>query len=269
MEKKIPAQLHLGDKTLLSDIIPAGTGSVGDWAYAYCSALKWLAIPDSVHTIGKEVFDHCTSLEHIFCYKGSGFDPGELPVDKDSALYQAARLNALALSCFSSPLDTFIRMGDDPDDTLRRWDEECLDHLSSPDEIGFKPFLAGGEEDYGDHDEQLKQHICARQLCKARIIYTCLFTVSAASFAISSDLSREYLDRLRTNPMAVSLLNEIDSHFTMAAEIYAKAGLLTAEAMPSILSDLKPDRIGIRSALIGYEHDTILNALTLYPTSSS
>ena len=241
----------------------AGTEAIGDWAYAYCSALKWLAIPASLRILGKDVFTGCTLLKYIFYYNGSNFDHDILPSDKDSDVFEAAKLNALALSYFSSPTDTLIPMNGDTLPALSRWDEECLRYLTVPDESGFAPFLAGGEEDYGDHDDQLKIYIRERQLRKARIIYTRLLTVSTAGFSISPDTSRSYLAMLHTDPEAVTLLNEIDSHFKQAAEIYANAGILTAGTLPSILSALSPDRIEIRSALISHDHDTVLGSLAL------
>ena len=261
MNEKIAAKLHLGDKILLSDIIAAGTVEIGDWAYAHCSALKWLALPVSVQNIGKEVFIGCPCLKHIFVYDTAEFNPGSLPDDKDAPIYLSARLNALAMTEFDPPLKALIC--DATDATLKRWDEECLKYLSAPDERGFDPFLAGGEEDYGDHDDQLMQHIHARRLRKAHIIYTRLLAAVTAGFTISPEVYSRYLDLFRSNPEAVTLLNEIDSHHTQTAEIYAKAGLLTTEALPSILSSLKPDRIEIRSALIGHERDSVLNSLAL------
>ena len=261
MNEKIAAKLHLGDKKLLSDIIPAGTVEIGDWAYAHCSALKWLAMPADVQDIGKEVFIGCPCLKHIFVYDTAGFDAGSLPDDKDAPIYFSARLNALAMTEFDTPLKAMI--SDAKDAGLKRWDEECLKYLATPDERGFDPFLAGGEEDYKDHDDQLMQHIQARRLCKANMIYTRLLTDVIAGFTISPDVYLRYIDLFCSNPASLSLLNEITSHYTQSAEIYAKAGLLTTEALPSILSSLKPDRIEIRSALIGHVRGSVLNSLML------
>ncbi|MBR6257555.1 MAG: hypothetical protein IKR23_09270 [Lachnospiraceae bacterium] len=261
MNEIIPAKLHLGDKTLLSDVIPAGTAGIGDWAYAHCSSLKWLAMPVSVQDIGKEVFIGCPGLKHIFVYDTPEFTAGSLPDDKDAPVYMASRLNALAMQEFSDPLKALICGAGNR--SLNRWDEECLKYLSVPDEHGFDPFLAGGEEDYGDHDDQLKQHIHVRRLCKANIIYTRLLSNITAGFPLSPEAESVYLALFRENPAAIALLDEIGSHYTQAADIYAKAGLLTTEALPSILSSLKPDRIEIRSALIGRERDSVLSSLAL------
>ncbi len=263
MNRSIPAKLHLGDKTLISDMIPAGTAEIGDWAYACCSCLKWLAIPCSIRRIGRDAFSGCTALKQVFFYSAEAFNAAGLPAGKDSAADISAQLNAAAVLNFPDPLPALIRSESCSDTELNTWDEKCLMYLAAADDSGFAPFLAGGEEDYSDHDEQLKQYIKERQLQKARIIYMRLLSEATAGFEIGPEFKQKYLDCLRSDPEAVTLLNDIDSHFTQAAEIYAKAGLLNAEALPVILDRLSPDRIEIRSALICGARGSVLGSLAL------
>ena len=95
MDKSIPAKLHLGDKMLKSDIIPPGISGIGDWAYAHCSCLKQLALPDTVCNLGKEVFLGCTQLNHVYCYSGEDFSFETLPAEKDAPAHQKAVLTVI------------------------------------------------------------------------------------------------------------------------------------------------------------------------------
>jgi hypothetical protein len=51
--------------------IPDTVTSIGDWAFAGCSALETIVIPASVTSIGKGAFSECTSLKSIIFEDGS------------------------------------------------------------------------------------------------------------------------------------------------------------------------------------------------------
>ena len=50
---------------LKSIAIPEGVKSIGNWAFAYCSALESIVIPASVTSIGARAFAYCSALERI------------------------------------------------------------------------------------------------------------------------------------------------------------------------------------------------------------
>ncbi len=263
MDKSIPAKLHLGDKMLKSDIIPPGISGIGDWAYAHCSGLKQLALPDTVCNLGKEVFLGCTQLNHVYCYSGDDFIFETLPAEKDAPTHQKAVLNALALKHFTGPLSAIIREKGNDRDQLQTWDKCCLEFLASPDEKGFDPFLAGGEEDYGDNDEQLSSYINEQRRLKAYIVYTRLMSAATGSLPMDNETQELYYKIFGSSPGALPLLNDINSHCTAAADIYKKAGLLNTKALPDILASLDPDRIEMRAALINGSSDSLLSGLVI------
>ena len=46
-------------------VIPEGVGSVGDWAFGYCTSLKSVKIPESVTNIGEYAFAGCSGLTNV------------------------------------------------------------------------------------------------------------------------------------------------------------------------------------------------------------
>ena len=46
-------------------VVCAGTASIGDFAFEYCSGLTSVTIPDSVKSIGEYAFEHCSGLTSV------------------------------------------------------------------------------------------------------------------------------------------------------------------------------------------------------------
>ncbi len=58
-------------KTVKFDIDSGQTTTIGDWAFASCTGLVSVTIPESVTSIGKEAFAECRSLEKIEVNSGN------------------------------------------------------------------------------------------------------------------------------------------------------------------------------------------------------
>ncbi len=263
MDAILPAKLHLGDKKLSHDIIPCSVSTIGDWAYAHCSCLKWVAMPVSAVHIGRDVFLGCNALKHVYCYDGGAFSYDDLPDDKNAAVHRIARLNAIALLYFDDPATALIKENACAPQNLISWDDRCLSFLAVSDDKGFDPFLAGGEEDYSDNEAQHADYIRARRFIKAEIIYTRLLSEAVCALPIEDDKRSLLLDAFRSNSEVLSLLNHTVSCHKQTADIYAKAGLLTTEALPHILEQISYDRIEMRSALISRCSSQLLGSLSL------
>ena len=246
MEDVIGKKLHFAERELRSDIIPPGTTELGDWAYAQCSALEWIALPVSVHMLGKDVFRGCSALKYAYYYDHDDFSLEN--VSEES--HGIAALNALALRYFREPLSVLLPSELPSEGELLSWDLCCFEYLGQPDDLGFAPFMAGGEEDYEENEEQLESFRNRRQRLKALIIYTRLLAEQAGSLPFDKDNKEKYNRLFRSCPEAFPLLDRIDSHYEESAKIYAEAGLLTPETLQDVLSTLNPSNVKMRSALI-------------------
>ena len=65
-----PAPWAASNGTILEVIIADGVTSIGDFAFAECTALKSVSIPESVTSIGSYAFADCTALTSVTIPKG-------------------------------------------------------------------------------------------------------------------------------------------------------------------------------------------------------
>ena len=259
MEKVIDKKLHFGERKLGYDIIPQGIKEIGDWAYAQCGALEWLALPVSVALLGREVFRGCGALRYVYYYDSDTFSRTGLPED----VHRIAMLNALAIRCFPDPLSLLVPASGELKSRLDAWDRCCFAYLGQPDELGFEPFLAGGEEDYDENEEQLDSFRNMRQRLKAQAVYTRLLAEKNSSLPFDGEHRENFASFFRSCPEALPMLDRIDSHYEETAEIYAEAGLLTPETLQDALASLRPSNVKMRSALIRDMSTDPLGHLTL------
>ena len=63
--KSIPVNTLCGFKSLKSVTIPAGTETIGNYAFMNCTALEQVTLPDSLTEIGNRAFFGCTALKSV------------------------------------------------------------------------------------------------------------------------------------------------------------------------------------------------------------
>ena len=263
MDEQIPAKKNLGNRKLISEVIPQGVKEIGDWAYAHCANLEKIAIPSSVERLGKDVFLGCSELKKVYLYDGDVFCEGTLPKAADDTVSLCAVLNAIAVRFFSSASEVMISGREVTADMLRRWDERCLEFLELPDDTGFTPFLAGGEEDYSECEDQLTKYRQKRQLNRAYVMFTRLITENISQLPFEGQNRKKLTEIFRSCPGALPLLNEIEEHYTETAELYKDIGLVTAETLTEVFDLLDPEKIELRSALINSGSMEMIGGLTL------
>lgn len=260
MNEKIPAKLHLGDHTLTHDIIPWGVREIGDWAYAHCDELTWIALPSSVKHLGRDIFLGCEHLEQVYFYEESGFSG---PLSSEDAAFLPALLNAMALRCFPDFLPMLFSKTAPSPEVLNLWDENCLSFCTAPSDSGFQPFLAGGEEDYTEGEDQYEAHLRKQNCLRARMLYLRLLSERVASFPLGAAQRERFFNLFQTNPEALSLLSQVGSHYYETAGLYQEAGLLSPENLPSVIASLSPTHIEMKSALLSLHSGGILDTLSL------
>ena len=77
-------------KNIKKIIIEDGVTAIGDWAFAYCTALESITIPDSVTTIGRDAFRECKSLTSVTI-------PDSVTAIGSYAFYQCKSLTSITI----------------------------------------------------------------------------------------------------------------------------------------------------------------------------
>ena len=233
---------YFNDQTLERIIVPEKIREIGDWAFARCRNLKSAALPAELERIGREAFAGCERLKDVFIYDKMQSD--------DFSGYQNGRsaLAAIAFRYFDSNQAVWDALkaenaGDAGADFQGIWDGLCEIFLNKPDTDGFRPFLAGGEEDYPDEKKALAQHCEQMHFRKAEAIWFRLL--------LGPQSRREfYLKALCRNDGELVYFRTIRENCRTAAEIYREAGLLTEEKIPELLKDIPEGQVELRTALI-------------------
>ena len=223
---------NLVDRNLVSYSVPETVTEIGDWAFARCRKLKRIAIPRKIKRIGREAFAECESLAAAYFYEGHWNEAWDDPGTE-------GELMALALRYFPEVQRVVSAMGAVGKAAwLTVWDEACGHFLQRPDEEGFVPFLAGGEEDYADDGESLAAYCRKARLTKAKMVYQRLLADLVGAewgFGLTEEMRVFYQAALSENDGNFAVLMGLDGHFREAVELYEAAGLLTQERIREVL----------------------------------
>ena len=275
----ISKKQFLGQKGLVSYVVPKGVTEIGDWAFARCRDLRWIAIPGGLKRIGKGAFAECDSLLEVFFYEGEWNGQGaeslgpreskqgaESPGQKER---MAAGLMAGAFRFFSDVQRLVSGAGDLAMDETRLavWDELCVQFLKQPDETGFVPFLAGGEEDYTDDGERLARYCEEVRTVKAKLVYQRLLAdrlCAETGLGLEADRKAFYQAYLRGNDRAVTVLMDLTGHFREAVELYEAAGLFEQENIGSLIARIPQDKVELRALLVQRQEGNIWDEMGLF-----
>ena len=149
-DNDIPKKAVLGNQKVDIIFIPYGVISVGDWAFAHCMKLKEIWLPDTIKDFGRDVFLDDNRLEKIFVYSKKVKD--EYTVYDD-----ISELLAIAVKCFKK--SDVYNLNDLGSQAWFEWfDTNLRSYIDEPDDAGFNPFLAGGEEDYEDPENDIEYY---------------------------------------------------------------------------------------------------------------
>ncbi|MBQ9200385.1 MAG: leucine-rich repeat protein [Lachnospiraceae bacterium] len=165
---EVSKKAMLGDKNVDLIFVPYGIKRIGDWAFAHCIRLKEIWLPDTLKGFGKDVFLDDINLEKIVVYskiknesESHSKNSTELYDDKKEQMYfvndDISELLAIAVKYFKNgEAYNFSRLIDDK--WLEWFDTNLLAYIDEPDDSGFNPFLAGGEEDYEDPENDINYY---------------------------------------------------------------------------------------------------------------
>lgn len=254
-----------GDKALQSYVMPEGIVEIGDWAFAGCSNLQKLALPSSIEKIGRNAFLGCEKLERVQLYHGAWKPTKENESRLDASIHEpyvnkagekkegeicdgmhmdgtAEEMMAMTLRYFQGAADVIAAAREGYDAWLAAWDQACHRFLESSDEEGFRPFLAGGEEDYGDEEKERGDYCGKRRLIKARVIVLRL---------LESRVQCEfYLNHLQKNDKALECIKLTWQQPGDVVSILEEARILTEESVQAVLEELPEEKVEMRALLL-------------------
>ena len=246
----IKKKAHLNDKTLYTETIPMGVLSIEDWAYSGCCNLDEIYMPSTVKNISHKAFKGCDKLDNIFIYEN----------DPELVLNNAPHLLALAVKKWPEKTGELVEKSLDPEVFLRLYDELLVAFLDEPDEVGFDPFPAGGEEDYEGEENDLPLYMMRKQEQKAHMIYERLRCDMAlndeiinglsASDNTDSDVYITYLKQHRTDAAFTFLLRH-SLYENAYRKIYLELKLPEKEELPTLI-ELSEEDVELKSMLIRY-----------------
>ena len=243
--------------------MPSEVRTIGDWAFAGCRELVRIALPRGIEQIGRDAFQGCDKLEEAFVYQSEGSFCEEAA--RSEAERVGAGLLALALRYFPDASKLFAAMREGNSEWIGAWDEACKKFLEEEEAVGFKPFLAGGEEDYEDAAKALEEYCRKKRLIKAEMIYKRLAMMESCDPLDAAEghgssvlgcmrdagtLRMFYEERLRENDMAPDYLMGVRQRPKLAVQIYDKAGVLTPESIQKLLQLLPEESVELRAALL-------------------
>lgn len=176
MIKVISPKAHFNDRKLTEAVIEPGTEEIGDWAFAKCTNLRKVVIPAGCR-ISARAFEDCLSLTSVVVY--DCVTETETVLSEQFQEDDLSHLLGLAIRNWPDMADLIIRGVSGEYQDREGTDSEVpglIDsrlklYLAEPDDAGFMPFLAGGEEDYDDVEEARRRYVQDRVVNKVFLVY--------------------------------------------------------------------------------------------------
>lgn len=239
----IAKKAYLGDNTLIDIAIPEDVKRIEDWAFAQCGRLKSILLSDNIEYIGRNIFAGCDALDEIRVY---GF---ECAFDGYTITYISQML-AAAMKYFGYNAGEWLKdIGSSA--WFDNWDESCDSYIKEQDDIGFMPFLAGGEEDYSDseHERMLYSYKTRKRKVKTllrRLALKKAFPIN--DYRMSA--WREYLNSAY-EPL-VDVLKEDNIHVHDDVRICVDEGVIMLNDMKSLINVIPEECVELRAIIMNY-----------------
>lgn len=223
---KIPPKAYFNNKKLIDVYLEPDTEEIGDWAYAKGTNLREVRIPAGCR-ISARAFEDCPALESVVVYGTDLSGTGATEVAGTDEVSQSgsnrlSHLLGLAIRNWPDMADLLVQNTADRDAIFEVIDSRLPLYLAEPDDAGFMPFLAGGEEDYDDAEAAREEYIHDRRVNKVLLVYERM-RISESCDAMPS----AYIDYLRRhNPeITFAILMSSDPHVSDYRTMYFELGL--------------------------------------------
>ncbi len=267
MGKCIEKKAYLGREDLEELVIEEEIDQIGDWAFAGCRNLRRIVLPATVSEIGREIFKDSFALSMIaVCSREILQQSGIFPMLSKQEMI-LARLRADSFMHFP-PVMPAEMIGTDPEKWVPTLTDRLLAFLIRPDDAGFVPFLASGEEDYeeGDAARELFMEKRRRAKCQAVVDRLLLDELLRDSTEIEEGVANvlsltekeraQFTEVLRSSDAACAVLAESRELLEETVKLYSGLGLLYPTAVTVLMSMIPQENIQLRSLCMRYTNKT-------------
>ena len=245
MLNEIPAKAHMSDKSIIHEYLSREIKKIGPWAYSGCVNLHDIHMTADCD-VSNTAFKGCENLTAICLYSGD---------DKSyvNHINISPYLLALSVRAWQKDTSSLILTASDNIAFIQEFDSRMLNYLKEPDNTGFVPFLAGGEEDYDDNEAAMLKYSESILKLKILMIYERILISRTASedYSVPDDIYANYLIFLKkNNPDPVfTVLTEAKEHRTEFADLYFELGL-NKEASNEELLKLASSDTSLRALIL-------------------
>ena len=222
----VPKKWRLGDRQVEQWILPYTVHHIEDWAFAHCRNLKELWLPKRKLTAGQGILDGCDKLLRIVIYE---LTEEKIRIYKDEAelLAQAVRF---------APIHDVLDVTDIGTEKWYDWlDEQICRYLDTPDDKGFDPFLAGGEEDYEDPANHVEYYRFLRQQEKSLVLLARLRNAKCLK-AEQEEIYADYMSGHEEALLAILLEKREQAYSDLT--LCGKQGVITLENVDNFLKKM-------------------------------
>lgn len=235
----IGKKAFLSRKNLRRVFLPDGLEEIGDWAFAYCGALKEAALPCGEVRFGRAVFMECGSLERLTGTHAQG----ELLAAAVTALDAYYLLDLQAAGSR---------------EWLAKWDSRLMAVMQTPETEGYSRQVLCGEEDYGSTD--LAAYTSGRRRQKARLAFLRLLYPEALP-----DGNREVLEAYLRGHARGSAQGEeawrvvLEEHGNDRAyyALYAALGCITEDNFDGSLRDIGEEYPELKAYFLRFKEERL------------
>ena len=236
----IGRKAFLSNKRIQEVYLPKGLCEIEEWAFAYCSRLAYVSLPQKNILFGKGAFLQCERLEQI-----------ETRVQGEDVENGTARLLAAVVHKLDAP---YLLVPEDAGEKewLQKWDARMLQLLEAPDREGYSKTILCGEEDYGSMENNLDYFLSEKRRSKVRLAFVRLLN--------DKELSEENREYLKSYVRAYTKGCRFEESWLVVKEEYGtqktyydllwEVGALTEENFDAILCDMGNELAEMKAYLL-------------------
>lgn len=241
---------YLGRTDITQIIVPSKVLNIENWAFAQCTNLREIAIPITLDIMGKDVFLDCNRLEYIFFYGAKLVDEEKFFDNVKEQDRFLARMTSIAFLKFDEvELRDIKSVG--TREWIGKWDKTCLEYINQPHGLKFSPFLAGGEEDYIDKENNYEYYCHMKRLEKVGVILTRL--LSADVFTLNKDIEDKYISFLKglmPDGESVQALVEAGDMANEFYKLYDRYEIINGDNIDIVLSATPEECVELKALLL-------------------